>query len=76
MIDELKQAFHRAEQQTEEEQAALAALILQTLDDDVRWDALFADPLTPVALELLAAEALADDEAGKTEDILGDGFLS
>jgi hypothetical protein len=62
MIDALKQAFDRAAQQSEEEQAALAAVIMQTLDDDAKWDALFADPLTPQALEILAAEALAEDD--------------
>lgn len=76
MIDALKQAIERAEQQPEEEQAVLAAVIMQTLDDDAKWAALFADPLTPRALDLLAAEALAEDDAGQTEEITGDGFLS
>ncbi|MGH2517512.1 MAG: hypothetical protein ACRDHP_17820 [Ktedonobacterales bacterium] len=76
MIEPLKQVFDRAAQQTEGEQAVLAALIAQILDDDAKWDALLADPLTPDALELLAAEALAEDEAGVTEDITGDEFLS
>ncbi|HEU4782191.1 MAG TPA: hypothetical protein VFS83_02515 [Ktedonobacterales bacterium] len=49
---------------------------MQTMDDDARWDALFADPLTPQALDLLAAEALAEDDAGEAEEITGEGFLS
>lgn len=76
MIDVLKQAFERAAQQPEEEQKALAALITQALDADAKWDELFADPLTPEALDLLAAEAIAEDDAGRTEEITGDGFLS
>jgi len=76
MIDALKEAFERAAQQPEAEQATLAAVIIATLEADTKWDQLFADPLTPEALDLLAAEAIAEDEAGKTEDITGDGFLS
>jgi hypothetical protein len=76
MIEALKRAFERASQEPEEEQAALAALIMQTLEDDARWDALFADPISALALEKLAAEAIAEDEAGETEEITGDGFLS
>ena len=75
MIDALREAFERAAQQPEDEQAALAALITRTLDD-AKWEALLADPLTPEALDLLAAEAIAEDDAGQTEEITGDSFLS
>ena len=61
MIETLKQAVERAAQQPPEEQEALAAILMQAMDDDARWEALFADPLTPQALDLLAAEALAED---------------
>lgn len=76
MIEALKQAVERASQQSKEEQEALAAMLMQAMDDDAKWEALFSDPLTPQALDLLAAEALAEDDAGKTEAITGDGFLS
>lgn len=46
------------------------------VDDDATWDALFADPLTPQALDELAREAIADDDAGLSDDITGDRFLS
>jgi len=49
---------------------------MQAMDDDTKWEALFADPLTLEALNLLAAEALAEDDAGQTEEITGEGFLS
>jgi hypothetical protein len=49
---------------------------MQAMDDDAKWEALFADPLTPHALDLFAAEALAEDDAGETEEITGDGLLS
>ncbi len=76
IIAALKQAFERAAQQSEEEQTVLAALIMQTLDDDAKWEALLADPLTPQALDRLVAEAIAEDDASLTEEITGDGFLS
>ena len=49
---------------------------MRAMDDDSTWDVLFVDPLTPQALDLLAAEALAEDDAGQTEEITGEGFLS
>jgi hypothetical protein len=76
MTEALKQAIERAAQQSAEEQEALADLINRVIDDDAKWEALFADPLTPQALEMLAADALAEDDAGQTEEITGDGFLS
>lgn len=76
MIDALKQAFDRAAEQPESEQASIASLIMDVLDADARWDVLFADPLTLEALDALAAEAIAEDDAGLIEDIQGDGFLS
>jgi len=39
---------------------------MQAMDDDTKWE----------ALNLLAAEALAEDDAGQTEEITGEGFLS
>ncbi len=64
MVDALKQAFDRAAQQSEEEQTALAALIMEVLEADDRWEKLFADPLPQAALDALAADALAEDEQG------------
>jgi hypothetical protein len=76
MIEVLKEAVERAAQQSEEEQAVIAAIIMRTLDIDTRWEALLADPLTPRALDRLAAESIAEDGAGQTQDISGDDFLS
>lgn len=45
-------------------------------EDDAVWDALFADPLTPLALEALAAGAIAENDAGETEPITDNDFLS
>ncbi|HLY31452.1 MAG TPA: hypothetical protein VKQ36_10515 [Ktedonobacterales bacterium] len=76
MIDALKRVFDLAAQQSDEEQAALATILLEAMEADARWAELFADPLTPDALDLLAAEAFAEDDAGLTEEIKGDSFLS
>lgn len=76
MIERLRQAFALAEQRSQEEQAVLANLILEELQATERWDALFADPRSEVLLERLVDEALAEDEAGETEEIVGDSLLS
>lgn len=75
MIEKLRQAFELAEQRSEREQQALAELLLEEMKDDERWDALFADPRSDVALERLVAAAVAEDEAGETEEITGETFL-
>jgi hypothetical protein len=71
----LKQAFALAEQCSEEEQQALAELVFQELQASARWEALFADPRSDKLLERLVNEALAEDDAGETEEITGDSFL-
>jgi hypothetical protein len=75
MTERLKEAFSLAEQFPEDEQKALAELFLQEMQATARWDALFADPRSDELLERLANEALAEDEAGETEEITGDSFL-
>lgn len=49
-----------------EDQDALAPLILAEFDDTRRWDASLADPRSATLLERLAAEPLAEEEAGRT----------
>lgn len=70
MVEALRKAFERAEQQSEAEQAALAADIMTILDDDARWDALLRDPLTSEALDALAAGTLAEDNTDE-DTLLG-----
>ncbi|TFI56234.1 hypothetical protein BLD44_002745 [Mastigocladus laminosus UU774] len=45
----------------------LAAMILSELEDEVRWDATFAN--SQDALAKLAAEAMAEYRAGKTQEL-------
>ena len=52
-----------------EDQDALAALLLAEMDDVQAWDERFADERSPQLLERLAAEALAEEEAGLIEPL-------
>ncbi len=61
----LERAVKKVEALPDREQDAIAALILEELEDETRWDKTFAR--TQEALARLAAEAMAEDRAGKTE---------
>ena len=65
----LEEAIAKAAALPPPEQDALAALLLAEIQDERRWDELFLDSRSPVLLERLAAEALAEDEAGRTEPL-------
>jgi hypothetical protein len=75
MIDRLRQAFSLAEQFSEAEQQVLADLLLEEMHAAERWQTLFADPRSDDLLERLVNEAIAEDDAGETEEITGDAFL-
>ena len=76
MIVQLKQAVALAAQKPPHEQAALAHLLMEAMQGDTTWDALFSDPRSDALLERLVAEACAEDDAGETEVIAGPGFMS
>ncbi|MBD2410624.1 hypothetical protein FACHB389_17570 [Nostoc calcicola FACHB-389] len=63
----LEQAIARVKQLPETEQDAIAALILEELEDEARWDKAFAQ--SHDVLAELAAAALAEDQAGKTQEL-------
>ena len=44
----------------EAEQEAIAREILERIEADARWDALFADPRSEALLDVLAGEALGE----------------
>lgn len=67
MTELLKKAFEKASQLPYEEQDRFGAWMLEELDSDKRWDELFAR--SPELLEKLAAEAIAEDDAGLTEPL-------
>lgn len=60
----LEKAYSRAARLPEPEQDAVAALILDALEDEAEWDRQFS--CSQDALAALAAEALAEHRAGKT----------
>lgn len=59
-----------------DEQEHIIDLVIQEIDSEKRWQALFNDPRSETALASMVEEALAEDEAGETEEIIGDSFLS
>jgi len=75
MIEPLKHAFELAEQRSEDEQRALASLLLEELQAEERWSALLADPRSSILLDRLVSEALAEDRADATEVITGEHFV-
>jgi len=75
MIEPLKRAFALAEQCSEDEQHALAALLLEEMQAAEQWRALLADPRSTILLERLVDDALTEDLAGETETITGESFV-
>lgn len=67
MTELLKKAFERASRLPAEDQDRFGAWMLEELSSEERWDELFAR--SPELLEKLAAEAIAEDDAGLTEPL-------
>lgn len=67
MTQQLEKAFAEAAKLSESEQESLAEWILEVIVDEREWDDQFAR--SHHILDQLAAEALADFEAGSTEEL-------
>lgn len=67
MTERLEQAIARLKTLPADRQDAIASLILEELEDDQRWDESFAR--SPDLLAKLAAEAMAEYRAGKTQEL-------
>lgn len=67
MTELLEQAIARLKTLTPNDQNAIATLILEELEDDQGWDESFAR--SPDLLAKLAAEAMAEYHAGKTQEL-------
>jgi hypothetical protein len=67
MTELLEQAIARLKTLPANEQDAIAALILEELEEENRWDAAFAR--SPDTLAKLAAEAMIEYRAGKTQEL-------
>jgi len=67
MTQALSAAVATAAQLPEEEQDALAAILLEEMESEERWSTLFAD--SPNLLERMAKEAIQDFQAGRVQPI-------
>lgn len=67
MTELLEQAISRLKTLPASEQDAIAAMILEELEDEVRWDVTFAK--SQDVLASLADEAMAEYRAGKTQEL-------
>jgi hypothetical protein len=64
MTQLMEQAIAKASRLTEEEQNAVASIILRELESEERWDELFAHPKSADLLSRLADEAMSDVQSG------------
>lgn len=69
MNQHLKQAFQKAPQLPEAEQARFARFLLAELEANCQWQALFSRPESEDLLERLADEAVSDHRAGLTSPL-------
>jgi hypothetical protein len=67
MTDLLKRAFEKASELPEHEQNELAAMLMDAIDCDHRWDVAFTKD--PTKLERMADKALDDVRAGRSAPI-------
>ena len=68
----LGQAIARARELPDAQQDAIAALVLEEIADEARWDTAFAR--SPGVLERLAAEAEEEDRGGLTREMNPDAL--
>jgi hypothetical protein len=76
MLESLKEAFNEVAELPEDEQRHIVEIIKKAIASEKRWQSLFHDPGSERILGDRVAEALAEDAAGETEEIIGDSFLS
>jgi len=67
MTELLERAIARLQTLPASEQDAIAAMILAEIEDDRRWDESFSR--SPNVLAKLAASAMAEYRAGKTQEL-------
>lgn len=67
MTKQLEQVIARLKTLPTDRQNAIATLILEELEEEQRWDDSFAR--SPDLLAKLAAEAMAEHRAGKTQEL-------
>ena len=67
MTQLMEKAFQEVSQLPEEDQKAIASIILQEIESERRWGELFAHPKSADLLSRMADEALADARAGRAK---------
>jgi hypothetical protein len=67
MTESLESAIARVKTLPASEQDAIAAMILEELENEIRWDEAFSR--SPDVLAQLAASAMAEYHAGKTQEL-------
>ena len=67
MTELLERAIARLQTLPASEQDAIAAMILEEIEDDRRWDESFSR--SPNVLAKLAVSAMAEYRAGKTQEL-------
>ena len=65
----MEQAFLKARQLPEQEQEAIASIILQEIESERRWDESFARPESAELLSRMADEALVEIRAGRARKL-------
>lgn len=70
MTELLKKAFRAASRLPPEQQDAVATMLLAELESERQWDDAFTR--SQDFLATMADEAIAEDEAGKTEPLVTD----
>ena len=69
MTERLQRAVTMAERLSREEQDAVAEVMLEQIAAERRWQGLLSDPRSATLLERMAAEAIAEYDAGLTRDL-------
>lgn len=65
----MEKAFEKARELPEDEQDAIASILLREIESEHRWDELFSHPKSVEILSSLADEALAEARAGRTKKL-------
>ena len=65
----MEQAFLKARQLPERDQAAIASIILQEIESELRWEELFARPESADLLSRMADEVIVEIRAGRARKL-------
>jgi hypothetical protein len=65
----MEQAILKARQLPEQDQEAIAAIILEEIESEARWQELFSRPESADLLSRMADEALAEVRAGRARKL-------